>query len=89
MQARRRNQLRPYRVALAGGVAVGLLAAFIFIPFPQRITAPVVIESRGASRVYVTAPGTSWKPCRPVRLSAAAKLSPAWKARSCAAIWLG
>jgi putative peptide zinc metalloprotease protein len=70
VQARRRNQLHPGRIALAGAILAGLCAAALLIPLPQRITAPVVIEPRGASRVYVTVLGTvveSLKAGTPVR----------------------
>ena len=54
--ARRRRELRPLRLALAAAIIVGLVLAALFVPLPQRITAPAVIEPRSAGYVYVTVP---------------------------------
>lgn len=57
-QARRRRELRPVRLIVTAVVVAGLLLAAFFVPLPQRITAPVVIEPSGASYIYVTVAGT-------------------------------
>jgi putative peptide zinc metalloprotease protein len=58
MDARRKNELRPWRLAVSIGVIVALAAAICLVPLPQRVLAPVVIEPRDASRIYSTVPGT-------------------------------
>lgn len=47
---------RRFTVSLAAGAA--LVAAFVFIPLPHRVSAPVVLEPTGARRVYVPVPGS-------------------------------
>ncbi|MDX1947206.1 MAG: site-2 protease family protein [Pirellulaceae bacterium] len=58
MQARSQNQIRPGRVALSGFVLALLVAAAIWIPLPQRVVAPAVLQPRDPSAVYVTTAGT-------------------------------
>jgi putative peptide zinc metalloprotease protein len=58
MDARRKNELRPWRLAFSLGVIAALAAGICLVPLPQRVVAPVVIEPRDASRVYATVPGT-------------------------------
>lgn len=58
VQARRKNELHPARLALTAAVVCALAAAALLVPLPQRITAPAIVEARGASRVYVTVAGT-------------------------------
>jgi putative peptide zinc metalloprotease protein len=58
VQARRRNELHLVRLAITGLVIAGLVAVACLVPLPQRISAPAIIEPRGASHVYVTVAGT-------------------------------
>lgn len=58
MDARRQNKLNPARLALSGAVVILAIAVACLLPFPARITAPVEIEARDASRIYATVGGT-------------------------------
>jgi len=58
MDARRKSELRPARLAISFGVFAAVIAAACLAPLPQRVAAPVVIEPQGASHVYATVPGT-------------------------------
>jgi putative peptide zinc metalloprotease protein len=58
VRARRQNALRPWRLVISGLVVAGLIAAALLVPLPQRITAPLVIEPKGASQIYATVSGT-------------------------------
>ena len=57
-QARRRRELSPLRLGLTAAILLGLLLAACYIPLPQRLAAPAVIEPQNAVYVYVTVPGT-------------------------------
>lgn len=57
MQAQQNNELRPARLIATAVVLIGAIAAACFVPLPQRVKAPVVIEPRDASRIYATVPG--------------------------------
>ncbi len=53
----RRPRVRPVRAVFSFGFLAVLLVAALLIPLPYAVHAPVVIESRGAQRVYVAVPG--------------------------------
>jgi putative peptide zinc metalloprotease protein len=55
--AGRRPPIRRGRMALSAGVLLLLLAGFCFWPLPLRVSAPAVLEPRGAQRVYVVVAG--------------------------------
>ncbi len=57
-QSHRRRELRPARIALSGAILLGLVLAALFVPLPQRLSVPVVVEPRGATAIYVTVAGT-------------------------------
>jgi len=46
------------RAAVSGGLLLMGLLAIAFFNVPMRVSAPLVVEYRGAERVYVTVPGT-------------------------------
>lgn len=50
-------RLRRGRVAAVALIAIALLAAFVFVPLPYRISVPAWIEAEGAETVYVLVPG--------------------------------
>ena len=53
----RRRPMAPARVALTVALVAGMLLAVVLVPLPMRVAAPLVVEYRGAERVYVTVPG--------------------------------
>jgi putative peptide zinc metalloprotease protein len=58
IHARRQREFRPQRMWITAAVTSLLIAAFVLIPLPQRITAPAVLEAKGAQPVYVSVAGT-------------------------------
>lgn len=65
MQAHRERQFRPQRLLVTCGVAIALLAAALFVPLPQRVIAPAMIEPRDARGVYVPVAGTLQSAAKP------------------------
>lgn len=53
-----RRRMSAPRLAVSCTLGMLALAAAFWVPLPRRVSAPVVIEPRGAVDVYVTAPGT-------------------------------
>lgn len=53
----RRRRIAPARAAATCAVLAAAVLVVVFVPFPMRVSAPVVLEYRGAQRVYVTEPG--------------------------------
>jgi putative peptide zinc metalloprotease protein len=53
----RRRDVNWLRFALLAGASAAVAAVVLLVPLPYRVQAPVVVEPRGASRVYVTVPG--------------------------------
>lgn len=54
----RQQQLNWRQFRLRGSIAAGLLAALLFVPLPHRVAAPAVVQPEGATRLYVSVPGT-------------------------------
>jgi putative peptide zinc metalloprotease protein len=53
----RRREVNWLRFSVLGGAALAVIVAVLLIPLPHRVHAPVIVEPRGASRVYVAVPG--------------------------------
>ena len=56
--ARRNRELKPVRFIVLASATLLLLATVLLYPFPSRVTAPLIIEPRDATRVYVPVGGT-------------------------------
>jgi len=52
------RRIKRGRALLSGAVLLAAVAGICTVPLPFRVTAPVVLEPRGAHRKYVSVPGT-------------------------------
>jgi len=57
VRMRSTNELNYSRLAASAFLALALFLAGLYVPLPQWITVPVVIEPRDASRIYATVAG--------------------------------
>ncbi len=53
----RRQRMKPTRVLISGALAAGTVAAILCVPLPHFISAPVLLQPRGAEALYVEVPG--------------------------------
>lgn len=53
----RRRQMKPTRVLISTACASAVVAAVVCVPLPHYISAPVLLQPRGAEAVYVEVPG--------------------------------
>lgn len=49
--------VNPLRFLLTFAGCFGLMTAFVYVPIPQRVFCPVVLEVADPTRIYVTTPG--------------------------------
>jgi putative peptide zinc metalloprotease protein len=52
------RQIKAQSAVASGLIAITVLLASLFVPFPHRVSAPAMIEPGGASQVYVSVAGT-------------------------------
>lgn len=49
--------MKTSRVLISTGLAAGVIAAIVCVPLPHYISAPVLLQPRGAEAIYVEVPG--------------------------------
>ena len=53
----RRQRMKPVRVVISSVIGVGAIVAVVCVPLPHYISAPVLLQPRGAEAIYVEVPG--------------------------------